>query len=359
MANISQVVPPKELTDIARYILVEEEQQEQIDAEQGRIRSWAPWFTPEFTDAIKVEWDEALDTPYTPTAPFRAFDTDVTEGSLPGTREKSARMLPGGLGFTMGELDILMQRVSEGADEKELMLAASDERIKRGVIAARNRQLLVQSELVVNAQLAIDEYGIQETVTVGRASANSITSATAWSNLAGADPHDDELGAMDLLEQTYGLGWDDLVVVTDLPTYQHYRTIEAVAAELNTNRVLSGRPSRAEVNELRAGRELPPILVMNRQIQNPNGTMVKLCPTNTWMIVPRPGIVIGKTEWGSPASLSLEGVNIARDERPGPVALIEESQGIPAWKRVVVDTLSMSYVQAPNWTVNIDTQAGL
>ncbi len=359
MANIYTPVPPSELTAILRYILTAEDQQEQIDAQNGRIRSFSPWFGLVMEDGVEVEWDEALDTPYTPTAPFRSFDAPVPEGTLPGTQSKRASMIPTGIGYTVGELAILLQRISDGGNERELMLAKTDNQIRTGVVAIRNRMALAEASLVVNAGLTIDEYGVQETVTVGRDALNEITSATAWSDTANADPHDDELGAMERLENVYGLGWQDLVVVTDNPTYDHYRTIDAVASELNTNRILSGRPSRGEVNELREGRDLPPIMIMNRSIPNTNGTVTKLCPSNTWMIMPRPGVEIGKMQWGAPASLDLEGVDIAANERGGPIALIETNGTVPPRRRTVIDGLGMPYLQAPNWTVNLDTQAGL
>lgn len=361
MSNIYQLVPPSELTEIARYILTTEDQEMRLAAtDNQRITSFAPWFDMVFEDAIEVEWKEDLNTPYTPSAPFRSFDTPVPEGSLPGGTIKRAGMIPTGLGFTMGELAMLLQRVRQGGDERELMLAATDEQVRRGVIAAMNRMHLAMSDLVVGGSLTVAENGVQSTVSVGRAAQNDATAGTAWSDTANADPHGDEQALIDRLEDVYGLAWDDLVVVTDKATYNQYTGLDAVRSDIPTFRVQTGDASRNQINELRANRELPPVLILNRSIQNPNGVLTKLCPSNNWVIMPRPGISVGKMVWGAPASLDLEGVSVAAGSgNGGPVALIETNGTVPPRRRTVVDALGMPYVQAPNWTARLNTNGGL
>lgn len=360
MSNIYQAVPPSELTDIARYILTEQEQQELLDSQDNqRVTSFLPWFRTEFKDAVKVSWKADLDTPYDPMVPFRAFDTPVPELSTPGTKTKEASMIPLGGGFTEGELQMLLQRISDGDNEREVMLQSSDNKIRIGVNGSRNRLALLTADMIVGGSVALDENGIVETVSIDRDAGNEITAATAWSDTANADPHDDELGLYDVLENDWGLSWEDLVVVMNRAEFNHYRTITAVANELNTNRVLSGRPSRGEVNELRAGRDLPPILIMNRSLKDVTGTTRKLVPNGNAIIMPRPGIQIGEVTWGSPGALSLEGVDIARSERAGPVALIETNGTVPPRRRLVVDAIGFGFVQAPNWTAKITTNSGI
>lgn len=360
--NIYQTVPPSELTDIARYILTQEEQQDLITAtDNQRINSFLPWFEQTEEDAIEVSWNEDLDTPYNPMAPFRAFDTAPPEMSMPGTKSKKAEMLPLGGTFTEGELNMILQRVSDGGDERALMLDRADSKIRVGIQGCRNRLALLVADMIVGGSVTINENGVQDTVSITRDAANEIdTSATTvWSDTANADPHDDELGLYDVFEQNWGLSWEDLVLVMNMAEFNHYRTINAVANELNTNRVLSGRPSRREINELRAGRDLPPILIMNTSRKDVSGTTRKYVPNGTAIVMPRPGIQIGKTVWGPPASLALEGVDIARNERPGPVALIETNGTVPPRRKLIVDALGFGFVQAPNWTGKITTNSGI
>lgn len=356
--NVYQAVPPSELTPIARYILAEEDQQDLLALQDGQaINSLGPWFPSETIDGIEVEWEESLDTPYTPAIPLRAFDTPVPEGSLPGTETKRAKMIPMGIGYKTGELDSILQRAATGADEADLMRRTAFTAIDRGMRGAINTSELLKSKLLVDAQLVVQHNGVNVSVSVGRDAANEPTSGTAWSNLAGADPHDDENAAIDVLTTNYGLQWSELIVLTNRATYNNYRRIEAVASELNTFRQLDGRLSNTEVNVVRQARDLPPIAVLDRQVMDTDGTMTYLIPNNYWMIVPR--VPVGKMVWGSPASLAMSGVDIARDDRPGPVALIEESGPVPLVRRTIIDALGLPFIQAPNWTVRLDTQSGL
>lgn len=358
MAHIYTDVPPSQLTAIARYILQQQEQQALIDAQNGRITSLLPWFPNDTQEGLEVWWEESLDETYLPAVPLRAFDTPVPEGSTPGTTSKQAEMVPMGVGYTIGEKEMHKRRAATGLPAGDILEQAAMNHVERGMGGALIRAELLRAELIVGAQMAIDENGVVQTVTAGRDAGNAYAAGTAWSDTANADPDTDEDAGLDILEG-FGLSWQDTIVLANKATVNHYLTLDAVRDSINTVRVLGGRADLAAVNDVRAGRNRPPIAILNRQLRNPAGTVSYMIPDNYWLIVPRPGISVGRTVWGTPAVLDMSDVDIAASERPGPVALIEESDTVPPRRRTVVDALGLPVLQAPNWTVRIDTNAGL
>ena len=358
MAHIYTDVPPSELTAVARYILSEQERQAGLAAQDGEITSLLPWFPNTTQEGLEVFWEESGTESYIPGIPVRAFDAPVPEGTTPGTSSKRTEMVAMGIGYTIGEREMHARRAAQNMSMSAFLESRAMNHVERGILGANVRAELFRRDLFVNAALSIDEYGVVQPVTVGRAGGNAFSSGTAWSDTANADPHEDEYAGLAIL-RSYGLSWRDVVVITNRATFNQYTKLDAVKDDMNRVRALSGRVSRGEVNELRGERDLPPISICDQVLVTPNGTETDMIPDNYWMLAPRPGIPVGATVWGTPAVLEMQDVDIAEDDRPGPVALIEESDTVPPSRRTVVDALGLPVLQAPNWTVRIDTQSGL
>lgn len=353
MGYVWQNIPPARLTDILRYIVLEEDRPENLDTLE-------PYFPFETVIGQKVRWNESLDTPFTSSVPFRSFSTPMPVGKRPGRSRREAGMMPLGISYEFTEYDMLLQEAeaANATDVNSFFEPDIFKDVQRGARGALNRIELLMGNLLVSAGFTVNENGVNETIVAGRAAGNTAPAGIAWSNVGTALPHVDEQAALTVLRTTQGLTWREVEILTNRVTFEHYKTITSVRESLNSFRVLSA-VGDGDISELRGRQDLPPIRVNDREILDPNGVLQQVIPNNAWIIVPRQGLeTVGKTSWGTPQSANLQGINLEGDARRGPVAYVLEEANPPA-KLTVVDAIGAPVMQAPNWTFHIQTNSGL
>ncbi len=219
---------------------------------------------------------------------------------------------------------------------------------------------LLRANLIVTGGFTIAENGLAETVSAGRAAGNAVSAGTAWTvaNVASADPHDDERTGLEYMEDNYGLGVDDIEILTSRPTWNRYKIFDNVREVVDSFRVMS-TVGEGHVAVVRAEQGLPDVRVFNKRVMDPNGTTTRLITDDYWVMVPKRGVgVLGETIWGVPQAANLSGLKLERDQRPGPIAYVNEESNPPALM-TVVDAMGLPIMKAPNWTYSINTNAGL
>ena len=351
MGYVWQDISPQELTGIARYLLLEEDRPENLETLED-------YFPNETVVGQRLRWRERIDKPFTTSVPFRGFSTPMPIGKRPGVSRKEAGMLPLGISFEFTEYDMLLQEALQaGTNAIDLFRPEIEDDVERGMRGAMNRAELLRGKLLAGAGFTVNENGVNETVTAGRNALNNPTASTAWSAPT-ADPHADERSALNRMRTSQGLTWQFLEVLTNSETYNIYQGLAAVRNSFQSFRVLSSLGGE-QVNQLRQEQNLPPIRIIDREIENPNGAMEKLVANNDWIYVPRRGTeTVGKTSWGVPQAASLQGINLQGAAAQGPVAYVLEEAN-PPLRLTVVDAIGVPVLQAPDWTLRLNTNAGL
>lgn len=344
---------PDDLTAIIRYILLDEDR-------DPNLASLDPWFPDEVIYGQKVKWRESLDKPYTTSVPFRSLSTAMPQGKRPGRTRKEAGALPLGIAYEFTEFDeLLLEAYERGIPPEELFIPEIYADVQRGMRGAMNRAQILKGKLIVDAGFTVAENGVNQTLASQRDDGNQLVPAgTAWSdaNQATATPHADERAGVRYMQTTWGIPWNRLVVLTHGDTYEQYRKMQSVLDDFQSFRALSALGDE-QINVMRSQINLPPVRVIDRQIEDPNGTMVDLIEKNAWVltVADQP---LGKTVWGTPQAAGLSTLRLVNQTARGPIAYVEEESNPPA-RNVIVDAIGLPVIQAPNWTYHIQTNAGL
>ena len=125
--------------------------------------------------------------------------------------------------------------------------------------------------------------------------------------------------------------------------FQSYRSLSTLGEEQMTT-------MRRELN-------LPPIRIMDREIEDPNGVMQPLIAHNAWVYAPR-GRAIGDNQWGRSQAANLSNLDLRANQGTGPVAYVLEEAN-PMARNTIVDAMNMPVMKAPNWTYHLQTNAGI
>ncbi len=352
MGYVWQDVSPQELTAIVRYILLEEDRPENLETLED-------YFPNNTVVGQRLKWRENLDKPFTTSVPFRGFSVSMPVGKRPGVTRREAGILPLGISFEFTEYDMLLQEaLDRGATATDLFRPEIFADVERGIRGAMNRAELLRGNLVDGASFTVAENGVNETVTAGRAAANNISASINWSQIQTAQNHADERTALKRLKTSQGLTWRDLEVLCTSETMAVYRNSASVRSDFQSFRTLSALGDE-QITLMRAEQNLPPIRTIDREIETPNGDLVNLIPNNSWIYVPRRGTqVLGETAWGTPQSASLQGINFTGAAAQGPIAYVLEETN-PPMRLNVIDAIGLPVLKAPNWTLRLNTNAGL
>lgn len=342
MANIAVEFDPARLTEIARQALAREDR----PINQPRVNLWFPAFT---VDSSEFEWRTGTTLDYTEAAPFRTLDVPAMLGTRPGATIARGEMPPISIEYIQREFDIMQAReLASGGTEfspEDVGLTATAD-IARGIRAIRNRMWTIQADLLMNGSASISDRGLDLTLDSNRNVNRSTTVGIPWSNSATAVPFSDEETMLDTLLDDTGLGPSDLIVLATRESWREYKRCQQVRDAWPTVRSLATLPSEA-VNELRRDHDLPDVMLIDAQTKSLGGTTRKVISDGKWVYVPK-SAPVGQTIYGTPAVVDLA-IDLAADNRPGPVAYVTSSVN-PAKVEVVVDAVGVPLLKDPDAT---------
>jgi hypothetical protein len=347
MANIAAEFDPVELTGTARAALAAEDE----PTNQPKINIWFPAFG---SDSTEFEWRTGTTLDYTEAAPFRTWDVPALLGTRPGATIARGEMPPISIEYLQREADIMQARElgRSGTDfsAEDVGLTATAD-IRRGIKAIRNRMWTLQADLLHTGTAAITDRGLDLELDSSRASNRDVTVGTPWSTSASATPLTDEESMLDTLLDEASLAPTDLVVLTNRTTWREWKATDQVTNAFPSFRQLPNLTA-AQANELRGDQDLPDVLLIDAQVRSLGGTVRKVIPDGAWIFVPktRP---IGQTIYGTPAVVDI-GIELAADNRPGPVAYVT-TQVNPAKVQVVVDAIGIPLLKDPDSTACLTT----
>jgi hypothetical protein len=342
MAGLFDAFDPVLLTGLARLILADEDRPQNMP----RLNNWFPAQTVDSTD---FKWDRGTTQTYTESAPFRTWDVPARLGTRPGRTIARGEMPPISIEYIQREFDILMARqlAAAGAEfsPEDVGLTAQQD-IRRGIRAIFNRMWVVMGDLLMNGTSTITDQQMNLVLDSQRVAGRETTVGTVWSDTANAVPMTDEEAMLDTLQDEEGLGPQDLVVLTNRDTWREYKATDQVRNASPTVRVLDTL-SVAAANEVRADNDFPEVVIIDAQVKPWGAATRKVITDGKWVFVPK-NDVVGTTVYGTPAVVDL-GIELAADDRPGPVAYVTTKVN-PAKVELVVDAIGVPLLTNPDVT---------
>lgn len=312
MALVLDLVDPQELQGFARNIQLEEERN------RFQLQNYLP---NENIDEIefRVTRGNLRDAD---AAKVRAWDTESPIGSRQGLERIMGELPPISKKIRLGEEERLRRRALERGDNQQMVDAIYDDaaQMARAVTA---RVELFRGEALFDAQLAINENGVSQTVNFGRRAAHTVTAATLWSAVGTATPVADLRAWVQTYIDTNGVapayGLTSTAVISDLMRNAEIRQLAGTAA---------GTPGIVTVDTVNAvfsAYGLPPLVAYDTSVRV-DGVQTRVTPQNKVVLMPPAGEPLGKTFFGTTAeALELvEARAIDNDQAPGMVATVHK-----------------------------------
>lgn len=338
--NIYQDIDPVLLTNVARLMIADEDRA----VNQPTL---VPWFPSAEVDGIEWEAPTGTTRQYTEAAPYRTWDTPAPLGTRPGRGFAKGKLAPISMKFHLGELDQIRirQMVAQGAKFADVVAGDILDDVGNGVRSLLNRTDLAAAELVRTGKLVLAERGVSLEYDAERAADRIQAAATPWTNIA-ATAFADERAAMAKL-RAYGLGWNDLVVLTNQDTFDTYSLLTEVIESYQSNRILP-RLSEAQVIQVRAEQRLPEVRVIDTMKTPYGGTPEKLIPEGQWWYVPK--TPVGRTQYGPTVAAISGKVDLQPAGVPGVAAYMMDSED-PITLTTVVDATTIPTFTEPDATL--------
>jgi hypothetical protein len=273
------------------------------------------------------------------TATFRTYDAESPLGSRPGLQRTTVELPPISRKLRLSEYDRLRQRANPEVLVTDGLFSDAT-RLTREIGA---RMELARADALVNGTITLNENGLIATVDFGRASGNTVTAATLWSDPVNADPINDLIGWQ--LAYVSEMGENPGSILLNTITLNYLLRAQKLRPFVAN---LIGAPtimSRASLSNVLATFGLPPVDVYDAQVRV-NGTAQRVLPTGKVVLLPAPvddpndfeGTQLGATMWGTTAEALEPEFQIAEDDLPGvtagvystddPVALWTKAAGI-------------------------------
>jgi len=262
------------------------------------------------------------------TAEFRSWDTQPGMTSRPGVSRKRGELPPVSRQTAIGEEELLRLRelqrnanATNGGDDPIIGEVYNDaERMVRSVQA---RIELARGQLLSTGKVTIAENGLAIEADFGVPGANITTAANLWTDATNAKPVSDMLALSDYWIYNYGTLPGAIVMAkarfTNLMTNLEMRQVAA------SNGTVPNRLNAAQVRDVFAAYDLPPIVIYDTQVRV-NGVQTRVLPANKIIIVPPANEPFGNTFYGVTAEaikLASKGY-IDRSAMPGIVACVFE-----------------------------------
>ncbi|MGW3657227.1 major capsid protein [Streptomyces sp. NPDC005151] len=259
---------------------------------------------------------------YVNAAKYRSYDASVVLADRQAWTTSTQGMLPAlGQKLLVGEMEILLQEASRGADQDRLIELLYDD-VERHVEAVNSRLELAAGDVLTDGKFSLAaENALTTDVDFQVPAANMPTAPVLWSDPT-ADAIRDELGWLDYLD-SIGAPFPELVVTSRrafsfLGKNNAYRAAYYGSVNPSTTPTASLTPQ--QVNVVRGNYGLPPIELYKGQVRV-DGATVRPLPDDRWVMVPPDRTKWGQTMYGTTAeSLVLSrGSNpeIVREDAPG------------------------------------------
>ena len=271
-------------------------------------------------------------------AMVRTWDSEAPIGNRQGVQRIIGELPPISKKIRLGEEERLRRRALERNNNQPLVDAIFDDAAKmaRAVTA---RIEMMRGEALYSGAIAINENGVNQTISFGRSGTHSVAPGVLWSTVATAVPIQDEQAWM----QTYldtngvmpGLALTSTRVVNYLLLNAQYRSMAA------QNGITPAFLSLSGLNQIRATYDLPPIVKYDVKVRI-NGTATRVIPDDRFVYLPPAGEPLGRTMFGTTAeALELEGARqISQDQAPGLVAVVEKTfDPVATWTKAAAIAL--------------------
>ena len=282
-------------------------------------------------------------------AVVRAWDTESPIGNRQGIARLMGELPPISKKIRLGEEERLRKRKLETGDSAPIIRAIYDDAVNmaRGVLA---RIELMRGEVLEDAQIAISENGVVQTVAFDRTATHDNANAPVlWSTTATADPVKDLLGWRDIYLDTNGVLpaaiLTSTAVVGDLLLNDKIRTLASS---------LAGAPAIITPQTLQtvlSAFNLPPIVTYDVQVRVA-GTATKVIDPKKIIFLPPSTEPLGRTFFGTTAeSLELVEANqIEASQAPGLVSVVDKTYDpVATWTKVA--GIALPVLANPNLTL--------
>ena len=259
---------------------------------------------------------------YVNAAKYRSFDASVPFSDRQAWQTSTQGMLPAlGQKLLVGEMELVLQEVSRGADQDRLLQLLYDD-VERHVEAINSRLELAAGDVLVDGKFSlVGENGLTLDVDFGVPAANMPTAAKVWSDPT-SDPIADELSWLDYLDSISAP--EPEMVITSRRVYSYLAGNNAYRAayygSVNPSTTPTASLTPQQINVVRGNYNLPPITLYRAQVRV-DGTATKCLPDDRWIMLPPDRSKWGQTMYGTTAeSLALSrGTNpaVVREDAPG------------------------------------------
>ena len=342
--DLYDLIDPVELTAIARLEVADEDR----PANQFQLGQWFP--NVEVED-IYYQIERGTTRTFTDAMPFRAWTTENPLGRRPGRSRVTGEIPAAGIKYMLTEYDRIRQRA--GQDQAAFAaLLESDiyADIERGIRSFLISMEVLRAQLVVTGGLELPDLGLS--VPSARSASNSVTVTTDWADKANGKPITDELALMETISDEQGFNPDDIIAVANRTTINTLLNSEEVRAALGAVNT-PARISNGQLGDIRSTFSLPDLVEYNAKATGLDGVNGKLIPDNKVVYMPR-AAAIGETVLGVPAM--ADEIQLAADERPGPVAWLGQTKD-PLITYTVIDAIGLPALKDPDATFVLTTDA--
>lgn len=301
-----------------------------------------------------VKWQNRSTRRRVAAASYRAWDAQtkvatreitsvVTEGKLLSLGQK----------YIVGELETILQNVSRGLDDQDLVDAVYEDAAAH-VLSIKHRLELAAGDLLVDGKFTlVGENGLTLEADHKVPAANMPTAATAWT-----DPTADMLADE--------MAWIEVLRASGAPTparaLTSYKTMALAMGNDSYRAAYYGSVNSAstiptsvlapdQVNVVRGRYGLPPITVYDVQVPLDNGTSKRPLPENMFFLLPPNTRQMAETQYGLTAAgivLSQGGnPSIDREEAPG-IIVTSGYQDDPVQVWTKCDAAAMPVMYTPD-----------
>jgi hypothetical protein len=288
------------------------------------------------TEINNVKYRIRRTSRYGGVAQFRAYDAETPFGRREVDHSITEGMLPPvGQKLFVGELETILLAIERGADDQELVDALYDD-TEANVRAIRARMELAAGDLLTDRKFElVDENNLtlEADFGVGVEAGFSPTAPVLWTDPT-ADILDDELAWIAFLRDN-GDGAPGEVLTSSSVIGLWARNHQVIGEFYGTDAAGgAARPTLtpAQVNAVRAGRNLPPLRAYDTQVRVA-GVNVRVLPENRLFLLPANKRDFAETQYGITAEaimLSRQGnPRIEREDQPGIVATVREHDDPP------------------------------
>jgi hypothetical protein len=326
---------PRVLSGYARIALEDEPQNNEFLLED--------LFPNQFNATLEYEIDQGSIRTFSQSMGFRAFDAEPGVSGRIGYKTKRGKLPP------LGEYKVLLEQETQRIIEGSVTPKALEETyrdVEALTRSARNTMEIVRAGCLLTgtADLGGDLTGIQ--VDFGRKAGRAPTITTTWDSAA-APALNEERAIWRAIRDEEGVGpteaWATPEVVDALRTNTDY-------LEATTDIRVPTEISLAQINDVRARRELPPIREYEQKIIYPGQSVEQrvLSPKHLFYTTGQ----VGETQWGRPVDASVPDLQIEAD-LGGPVIYMVQTDHTPIQMRTYYSAIGLPMMGDPDRTAAI------